>query len=243
MIPKLLSEQQVHQRAENSQFEDDLLIENAFEHEDIGLRYIRHHLLDNYDDSKSYEGAVRQITFGKIANVGKNRFGASGLLRMNADQSRLGNDSQPNVSGKFRTNIGHGAINDRADSGGSNSTRENRSKDSNASESGGYSTALSVTVAIGCSLLILNMLIFGGVYYQLHRHGGKKSRRNKEASDESETEQMCPPKSKPSNRCRSNSTVQPSQSGQPIYCLSSPTIANNGQTLSDNVSTKHFCFH
>lgn len=29
-----------------------------------------------------------------------------------------------------------------------------------------YSTALSVTVAIGCSLLILNILIFAGVYYQ-----------------------------------------------------------------------------
>lgn len=38
-----------------------------------------------------------------------------------------------------------------------------------------YSTALSVTIAIGCSLLIVNVLIFAGVYYQrdknrLHRH-------------------------------------------------------------------------
>lgn len=42
---------------------------------------------------------------------------------------------------------------------------------SNSSESGfegytAYSTALSVTIAIGCSLLILNVLIFAGVYYQ-----------------------------------------------------------------------------
>jgi hypothetical protein len=41
----------------------------------------------------------------------------------------------------------------------------------NSSESGfegytAYSTALSVTIAIGCSLLILNVLIFAGVYYQ-----------------------------------------------------------------------------
>lgn len=44
-----------------------------------------------------------------------------------------------------------------------------------------YSTALSVTIAIGCSLLILNVLIFAGVYYQrdktrmnepVGRHGG-----------------------------------------------------------------------
>lgn len=36
-----------------------------------------------------------------------------------------------------------------------------------------YSTALSVTVAIGCSLLLLNVLIFAGVYYQRDkgRHG------------------------------------------------------------------------
>lgn len=29
-----------------------------------------------------------------------------------------------------------------------------------------YSTALSVTIAVGCSLLLLNILIFAGVYYQ-----------------------------------------------------------------------------
>lgn len=29
-----------------------------------------------------------------------------------------------------------------------------------------YSTALGVTIAVGCSLLILNVLIFAGVYYQ-----------------------------------------------------------------------------
>ena len=32
-----------------------------------------------------------------------------------------------------------------------------------------YSTALGVTIAIGCSLLVLNMLIFAGVYYQRDR--------------------------------------------------------------------------
>lgn len=39
---------------------------------------------------------------------------------------------------------------------------------SNSQEDGfaAYSTALSVTIAIGCSLLILNVLIFAGVYYQ-----------------------------------------------------------------------------
>lgn len=45
------------------------------------------------------------------------------------------------------------------------------SNTSNASVSmifqqGNYSTALSVTIAIGCSLLILNVLVFAGVFYQ-----------------------------------------------------------------------------
>ncbi|KAG7205917.1 hypothetical protein KM043_007844 [Ampulex compressa] len=42
-----------------------------------------------------------------------------------------------------------------------------------------YSTALSVTIAIGCSLLILNVLIFAGVYYQRdksNQHGCSKKR-------------------------------------------------------------------
>ncbi|XP_041973881.1 neuroligin-4, Y-linked-like isoform X2 [Aricia agestis] len=43
-----------------------------------------------------------------------------------------------------------------------------------------YSTALSVTIAIGCSLLILNVLIFAGVYYQRDksRSRGKQHRFN-----------------------------------------------------------------
>ncbi|KAL6424369.1 hypothetical protein ACFW04_009865 [Cataglyphis niger] len=44
-----------------------------------------------------------------------------------------------------------------------------------------YSTALSVTIAIGCSLLILNVLIFAGVYYQRdksnHQHQGCSKKR------------------------------------------------------------------
>lgn len=34
----------------------------------------------------------------------------------------------------------------------------------------GYSTVLSMTIAIGLSLLILNILVFLGVYYKLHNH-------------------------------------------------------------------------
>ena len=40
-----------------------------------------------------------------------------------------------------------------------------------------YSTALSVTIAIGCSLLVLNVLIFAGVYYQRDKQRMEGKRR------------------------------------------------------------------
>ncbi|XP_067118519.1 neuroligin-4, X-linked-like [Centruroides vittatus] len=42
--------------------------------------------------------------------------------------------------------------------------------------SSGYSTALSVTIAVGCSLLILNVLIFSGIYYQRDKKSSLKKR-------------------------------------------------------------------
>lgn len=51
-------------------------------------------------------------------------------------------------------------------SGGSPTAPSNASDSSTFEGYTAYSTALSVTIAIGCSLLILNVLIFAGVYYQ-----------------------------------------------------------------------------
>jgi hypothetical protein len=42
-----------------------------------------------------------------------------------------------------------------------------------------YSTALSVTIAIGCSLLVLNVLIFTAVYYQRDRNRERNNSNNK----------------------------------------------------------------
>ena len=41
---------------------------------------------------------------------------------------------------------------------------------------GTYSTALGVTIAVGCSLLILNILIFAGVYYQRDKGRGSSGK-------------------------------------------------------------------
>lgn len=64
------------------------LMADAFDKdEDIGRRYMQHHLLDNFDDAASYDGPVRQITWKNLA-PSRAKYGAgSSLLQMNADQS------------------------------------------------------------------------------------------------------------------------------------------------------------
>ncbi|KAF6215471.1 hypothetical protein GE061_010225 [Apolygus lucorum] len=43
-----------------------------------------------------------------------------------------------------------------------------------------YTTALTVTIAVGCFLLLLNILIFAGIYHQRDRREGRKRKSKKE---------------------------------------------------------------
>lgn len=45
-----------------------------------------------------------------------------------------------------------------------------------------YNTALTITITIGCSLLVLNILIFAGVYYQKDRNNSSVNCRKKDRS-------------------------------------------------------------
>ena len=60
---------------------------------------------------------------------------------------------------------------------GSNSSYILQKQNNGLDEAGlsSYSTALSVTIAIGCSLLVLNVLIFTAVYYQRDRNRDRSS--------------------------------------------------------------------
>lgn len=49
--------------------------------------------------------------------------------------------------------------------------------------SSSYTAALGVTVGVGCLLLILNMLIFAGIYYQRDR-SRRKNRMARRSSNE-----------------------------------------------------------
>lgn len=48
-----------------------------------------------------------------------------------------------------------------------------------------YTTALGVTVGVGCLLLVLNMLIFAGIYYQRDRDRRRKQRISRSNSSQS----------------------------------------------------------
>ena len=124
-----------------------------------------HHLLDDYNDPHSYDGKVRVVPATLPAAPT-----TTPSPMTSAVNSSLLVDSSRSV-GKFDTK----KTNDSR-SGDDSGTARNLSRASD-DHYGVYSTALSVTIAIGCSLLILNVLIFAGVYYQRDKQRMEMKRR------------------------------------------------------------------
>ncbi|XP_075150944.1 neuroligin 4 [Haematobia irritans] len=131
----------------------------------------RHNLFRNHDDMELYEGPVKPDPFASQrlllideALIKKGRSNNTGYVAGVLGVTTV----EPNM---YTTCIPVGGGNYTAGGVYAPTTMANATTDTLASgfESAGYaaySTALSVTIAIGCSLLILNVLIFAGVYYQ-----------------------------------------------------------------------------
>ncbi|XP_065354913.1 uncharacterized protein Nlg4 [Calliphora vicina] len=131
----------------------------------------RHNLFRNHDDMDLYEGPVKPDPFASQrlllideALMKKGRSNNTGYVAGVLGVTTV----EPNM---YTTCIPVGGGNYTAGGVYAPTTMANATTDTLASgfESAGYaaySTALSVTIAIGCSLLILNVLIFAGVYYQ-----------------------------------------------------------------------------
>lgn len=128
----------------------------------------RHNLFRNHNEQELYEGVVRPDPLARSINdndqVRRSNVSGYSETAMTTTDSILatcatilpGRDLQPA------------------------NTTENTLASLEAAGYAAYSTALSVTIAIGCSLLILNVLIFAGVYYQRDksRSRGKQQRFN-----------------------------------------------------------------
>lgn len=124
--------------------------------------YSHHQLVDDDLDRKHTGPTVKPLNPPQTKNHGNN--GSNYSVYTTQMFSLLNLSSNSNKSNQQQRSSGSAA--GTADD---HETNELLGNDQNASSDDGfaaYSTALSVTIAIGCSLLILNVLIFAGVYYQ-----------------------------------------------------------------------------
>uniref|UniRef100_T1K1T4 Carboxylesterase type B domain-containing protein n=1 Tax=Tetranychus urticae TaxID=32264 RepID=T1K1T4_TETUR len=167
------------------------LQETSFNEEPI--YYYKHHLLPDHESPDSYDGIVRQIS---------SRFHPSSPSSPSSNATEV-NQSSNSTRGDWKF-LSSNKLNDsvkanresssKSSNGNFDETTEGKTSPSPSSssslstisnktqatpiimEQNNYSTALSVTIAIGCSLLILNMLIFAGVYYQLDKAKSNRSK-------------------------------------------------------------------
>ncbi len=136
-----------------------------------------HHLLDDFNDPFSYDGKVRVVPATMPPSPTSTTTTQSPMTSaVNSSNPLLVIDpSSRGIKYGAEASSKSGTTNDSR----SLATGKDLSGDPSASGAhfGAYSTALSVTIAIGCSLLILNVLIFAGVYYQRDKQRAELKRR------------------------------------------------------------------
>ncbi|KAJ1525419.1 hypothetical protein ONE63_010233 [Megalurothrips usitatus] len=143
----------------------------------------RHNLFRNHNESSLYDGVVRPdplgraYGFGPLAGLdGVDDTGMLGGRHGNATP-RLSDVFLPvtmptclNITGSYHTFGNGSAAGVGGGGGGGHGGAIGGGGDMMEPEGlAAYSTALGVTLAIGCSLLVLNVLIFAGVFYQRDR--------------------------------------------------------------------------
>lgn len=130
-----------------------------------------HHLLDDFNDPHSYNGNVRIVP----ATLAATPTTTPSPMTSAVNSSLLVDSSRNLVESKRMNNLSGGGTSDNR--GGQFKDVQQHSNRATDDHYGAYSTALSVTIAIGCSLLILNVLIFAGVYYQRDKQRMELKRR------------------------------------------------------------------
>lgn len=117
----------------------------------------RHNLFRNYNEQELYEGIVRPDPLSRSAAE------TGDSIRHHPNGSVYIDSALTTVDTMLATCVT--LLPNGRDLSPTN-TSDNTLANLEAAGYAAYSTALSVTIAIGCSLLILNVLIFAGVYYQ-----------------------------------------------------------------------------
>jgi neuroligin len=166
--------------------------------------YLRHHLLSDHENMASYDGIVRQIAFKFFAPIPNKSVAIIPVLSTNKSRKKyfmttsnieldVNDDAefQELITTESILNFDQNQTTTEIMPLGENINTNNRSQTQFITMSANYSTALLVTIAIGCSLLILNMLIFAGVYYQLDKNSSLKNKANKK-KNKNENERRSP---------------------------------------------------
>lgn len=120
-----------------------------------------HHEFDDTEDLDTMEPTVKPLNppHQREPPMNYSIFTTQVFSLLNLSSSSIHGNSSGKYSSQHK--IGTSLDHDGNESGGGG-PHQPQQEDGFAA----YSTALSVTIAIGCSLLILNVLIFAGVYYQ-----------------------------------------------------------------------------
>ncbi|XP_074593556.1 neuroligin-4, X-linked-like [Brevipalpus obovatus] len=147
-----------------------------------------HHLLLNHHDSSSYYGIVRptvQRSNDNRANQTPQDSSISGLATGFLGQNDVSRSASQHglmvipgaLSENNSSNYRQSALDSHSNGNGGLDKNSNNSLVILFGHRVNYSTALSVTIGIGCSLLILNALVCAGVFYRKDRKRMKASRR------------------------------------------------------------------
>ncbi|KAI1295610.1 Neuroligin-4, X-linked [Halotydeus destructor] len=142
-----------------------------------------HHLLEDHDNLMTYEGRVRPK---QSHSARKMAAGEVALLPM-ASQHASKNSSSSSLSSleqsSSEVHIVHSGGGDRKPGDSAFDGDIINTTMSLMMQQGSYSTALSITIAMGCSLFILNLLVFAGIFYKRDRANQQRHHRSKEADD------------------------------------------------------------
>ncbi|CAG2169935.1 unnamed protein product [Oppiella nova] len=132
-----------------------------------------HHLLEAHDDPLSYDGVVRSSSLTAPTPLTHYFTTHSSADIIEATVGSTTVNSTHNSSHLWATPTSTSAVladkthqQSALDSGAKANANPSNASVSMIVQQSTYSTALSVTIAIGCSLLILNVLVFAGVFYQ-----------------------------------------------------------------------------
>lgn len=141
-----------------------------------GTSSLQHHLLDRHDDPETFEGRVRPLPYPWPSPPASGRGIPTAQSLPGAARADTATTRTPGSASTGGPSLAAAAGPDtrplpaRGPEGNVEGPRAVNGTDSlrveTVQQPGSYSTALSVTIAVGCSLLILNVLIFAGVYYQ-----------------------------------------------------------------------------